>query len=170
MIIQIGGTKESNHYYFVNLLEEKLREKTDKKIKSYSYNTAARDIAEIMFNQDNPDRDKLVLFREFVMRHFDKDYFVRDLEEQINAFDNHDIHIVSDLLFFRESEYFADKYKTINIKVEQKTLDEINPEELEREAKNANINFDYVAPIISDALGLTEQLAENIADRVIESL
>lgn len=177
MIIQIGGYAEHGKDTLADMLKEELDGDGFTCIR-YAYADSLKMIAETIFDWDGTKTEKnrsmLQALGKFARNHVDVDFWVKDVQEQVDMFDA-DFSIISDMRFVNEGEFWVDRdYDSINVRVFR--LDEngnVYENSLTEEQKNDvsekevdQINYDYTIyakdldELRESALALIEDIKE----------
>jgi hypothetical protein len=119
MIIQIGGYAEHGKDTLADMLKEELEPKYDSI--RYAYADSLKMIAETIFNWDGTkteeNRTMLQQLGKFAREFVDIDFWVKDVQEQVDMFDA-DFSIISDMRFLNESTFWKKRdYDCLNIRV-----------------------------------------------------
>ena len=155
MIIQIGGYAEHGKDTLADMLKEELENEGFSVIR-YAYADSLKMIAETVFDWDGTKTEKnrtmLQKLGKFARDYVDIDFWVKDVQEQVDMFDV-DFSIISDMRFVNESEFWKNKdYNSINVRVVRKNENgTIYDNSLTEEQKNdpsekeaEQIKYDYV--------------------------
>jgi len=178
-VVAIGGHAEHGKDTLADMIKEKLEEK-DEEVARYAFAESLKMIAESIFDWDgSKDKYGRTLLQElgsFAREYIDEDFWVKDVAEQIDAFKNAvDYHLISDLRYPNEAEYFRENdYDNLIVKVTR--LDEdgnlysnsLSGEQKEHHSETSIDLIDYDLHVVADSLDTLEESAEKITEMITE--